>query len=116
MRYLSAQLAAYLEDELWLRNARHANDLARRLLQGLERHGMRCVQPVEANEVFAEFPAPLIAALRSQGFEFYEWPAPPGIELPVVRLVTAYDMQAGDVDGFINAIGAYCALNSGATR
>ena len=56
-RYLSAQLNACLEDGLWLRHARHANALATRLSQGLERHGIRRVQAVEANEVFAEFPA-----------------------------------------------------------
>jgi len=103
-RFLSAQLNACLEGGLWQRNARHANALATRLSQGLARHGLRCVQAVEANEVFVALPAPLIAALRSQGFEFYEWPAPPGIELPVVRLVTAYDMQAADIDGFLDAI------------
>ena len=106
LRYLSAQLNALLTDGLWLRHARHANALATRLAQGLGRHGIRSVQPVQANEVFAAMPAPLIARLRSQGFEFYEWPAP-GESLPVVRLVTAFDMASGDVDEFIAGVSAW---------
>jgi len=104
MRYLSAQLHAYLDDDLWLRCARTANDLARRLAAGLQGLGLRLCQPVEANEVFAEFPATLIAALREAGFEFHEWPAPPQASHPLVRLVTSYDMTGADVDGLLAAV------------
>jgi threonine aldolase len=106
MRFLSAQLTACLEHELWLRNARNANALATRLGQGLHQQGIRVLQPVEANEVFAAFPSSLIVALRAQGFEFYEWPTPPGLDSPVVRLVTAYDMVIGDVEALLAAIAA----------
>ena len=106
MRYLSAQLVACLENELWLRHARHANALAARLADGLRLRGLALLQPVQANEVFAALPEPLIAALHQQGFEFYQWPAPPGQSLPVVRLVTAYDMRATDIDALLAAIGA----------
>ena len=106
LRYLSAQLVACLEQDLWLRHARHANALATRLAQGLARHGLTPLQPVEANEVFVAMPARLIAALRAQGFQFYEWPAPPVAGQPVVRLVTAYDMAAADVDALIASIAA----------
>src|SRR6476659_9521993 len=60
LRYLSAQLNALLEEGLWLRHASHANALALRLSQGLARHGIRSVQPVEANEVFVAMPTDLI--------------------------------------------------------
>jgi len=103
-RFLSAQLTACLENGLWLRHARTANALATRLAQGLESRGFALVQPVDANEVFAAFPMPLITALRAQGFEFYEWPAPPGFGLPLVRLVTAFDMREADVDALLAAI------------
>ncbi len=69
-----------------------------------ERAAERLIQLVDANEVFAAFPAPLIAALRAQGFEFYEWPAPPGLNSPVVRLVTAFDMREADVDVLLAAV------------
>ncbi len=106
MRFLSAQLNACLENELWLRNGRHANSLASRLAKGLQQHGIPLAQQVEANEVFAAFPQSLIDALRAQGFEFYEWPAPAHRGLPIVRLVTAYDMDVGDVDALIASIAA----------
>jgi threonine aldolase len=106
MRFLSAQLTACLDNELWLRNARNANALAARLGQGLHQQGIRLLQRVEANEVFAAFPSSLIDALRAQGFEFYEWPMPPGLGSPVVRLVTAYDMVITDVDALLAAIAA----------
>jgi threonine aldolase len=104
LRYMSAQLCACFEDELWLRHGRNANTLATRLAQGLTQRGIRLVQAVEANEVFALMPVKIIAALRAQGFEFYEWPAPRIDNQPIVRLVTAYDMVPADIDALLAAI------------
>jgi threonine aldolase len=101
---MSAQLTALLEDDLWLRHGRHANALAARLAQGLRQRGIELVQPTEANEVFAVLPSTRIAALRAQGFEFYEWPAARPDRQPVVRLVTAYDMAESDVDALLAAM------------
>jgi len=106
LRYMSAQLAALLADDLWLRHGRHANALAARLAQGLQQRGVELVQPVEANEVFAVLPSQRVASLRAQGFEFYEWPAARPDRQPVVRLVTAYDMVEGDVDALLAALSA----------
>jgi threonine aldolase len=106
MRFLSAQLTACLDNGLWLRHGRHANALATRLAEGLQQRGIPLLQRVEANEVFAALPQTLIDTLRAQGFEFYEWPAPPHLGSPVVRLVTAYDMVAADVDALLAAIAA----------
>jgi len=105
LRYLSAQWVAYLENDLWLRHARQANALATRLAAGLSRRGIQLLQPVQANEVFAALPAAQVNGLRAAGFEFYEWPAPPDQLLPVVRLVTAYDMVDADVDALLQAMG-----------
>jgi threonine aldolase len=106
MRFLSAQLTACLENELWLRHARQANSMATRLAEGLKKQNLRLLQPVEANEVFAAFPQTLIDALRAQDFEFYEWPAPEGLGSPAVRLVTAYDMVGADIDALLAAVAA----------
>jgi len=104
MRFLSAQLLAYLDGGLWLRNARHANAMAQRLAAGLAPlAGVRLAQPVEANELFVELPAAMSAALRAAGFRFYDWPAPPGVGGAVVRLVTSYDMTAEEVDALVAA-------------
>jgi threonine aldolase len=104
MRFLSAQLEAYLADGLWLRNARHANEMAARLADGLRGiPGLRILYPVQANEVFLALPEQAIGALESQGFRFYRWETPEGEKGPVIRLVTAFDTQAGSVDAFITA-------------
>ncbi len=101
MRFLSVQLEAYLADGLWLRLARHANDMAGRLAGGLEGiEGVRLLHPVEANEVFAELPAAAIDGLLAEGFGFYRWG---GDEATAVRLVTAFDTAGADVDRFIQA-------------
>jgi threonine aldolase len=99
MRFLSAQLDAYLADGLWLRNARHANAMAARLSAGLAAlPGARLVHPTEANEVFVELPEPAIAALAAASFGFYRWGSGTSRTL---RLVTAFDTDAGNVDAFI---------------
>ncbi len=110
MRFLSAQLTAYLQDGLWLRNARHANAMATRLAEGLARlPGIRLAQPVEANELFVAMPDPVIEALLAEGFEFYRWTAPAGESGPVIRLVTAFCTLAEDVDGLLAAAGRCAA-------
>jgi threonine aldolase len=107
MRFLSAQLEAYLSDGLWLANARQANDMARRLAAGLSAlAGVRLVQPVEANEIFAVLPKAMIARLREKGYGFYDWPAPQGESEDCVRVVASFDMRDSDVDAFIAAAGS----------
>jgi len=99
MRFLSAQLEAYLTDELWLRNALHANDMARRLAGQLaELPGVSLVHPVEANEIFPILPAPMREGLRADGFQFYDWP---DAGTDAVRLICAFDTAASDVDAFV---------------
>ncbi|MFO1427579.1 MAG: low specificity L-threonine aldolase [Steroidobacteraceae bacterium] len=72
MRFVSAQLLAYLDGELWLRNARRANGLAREIGAAA---GSLLLHPVEANEVFIGTTPERIAALRAEGFLFYDWGA-----------------------------------------
>jgi threonine aldolase len=104
MRFCAAQLVAYLEDGLWLRNAAQANRMAARLAAGLETlPGVRLTQKVEANELFPVLPEPAIAALLRDGYEFYRWPAPEGTEGSVIRLVTAWNTAEADVDGLLGA-------------
>jgi threonine aldolase len=101
MRFLSAQLEAYLVDGLWLRNARHANRMAARLGSGLARQkAARLRHPVEANEVFVELPERVIRALDAQGFRFYRWGC---AEAACVRLVASFATREDEVDRFIAA-------------
>jgi threonine aldolase len=103
MRFLSAQLLAYLSDDLWLANARQANAMATALARGLrEVKGVRLLQSVDANELFVAMPEPLIAALEADGFKFYRWPYP-GFSEAAIRLVTSYATTGADVEAFTAA-------------
>ncbi len=97
MRYLSAQFLGLLEDELWLRNAGHANAMAARLADGLrDVPGVELWQAVDSNAVFVCLDPAHIA--RLQGVRsFYEWDA----SAHVVRWMTAFDTTEADVDGFV---------------
>jgi threonine aldolase len=99
MRFVSAQLEAYLKGERWLELARHANAMATRLSQGLQRLPQAAlVHPVEANEVFVELPPKIIADLRAAGFNFYDWTdGAPG----TIRLVLAFNTDPAHVDAFV---------------
>lgn len=102
MRFLSAQLEAYLADDLWLANARAANAAARRLGEGLTRAGLVLAAPVEANLVFPHVPPMRRDALRAQGFEFLDWPA---LGDDVIRLVCGFATPVAHVDALVTACG-----------
>lgn len=98
-RLLSAQLLAYLENDLWLANAAHANRMAARLAEGLTRlKGTRLLHPVEANEIFLALPGAAIAALAAAGVGFYRWGPE---ESATIRLVTAFDTAPAAVDRLV---------------
>ncbi len=74
MRFVSCQLAAYLEDERWLTWARQSNDLARQLASTLDDlDSVEILHPVEANMVIAGMPTNLVTHLRDNGMSFYDW-------------------------------------------
>jgi threonine aldolase len=104
LRFASAQLLAYFKDDLWLDNARHANDMASLLAQGLRNvAGVTLLQSVDANEVFAALPAAIVAALERQGFGFYRWPLCDPACGVAIRLVTSYATPRAHVDEFLAA-------------
>ena len=101
MRFISAQLDAYLADDRWLTQARTANALAGRLSEQLAAiAGVELAEPVEANEVFAFFPNALVKTLRKAGAKFYDWQeSRDGRTL--VRLVLSFLTPEEDVQRFI---------------
>jgi threonine aldolase len=104
LRYLSAQLNAYLKNGLWLENARHANAMATRMAQGLKAvPGARLLHPVDANELFVVLPEQTVSALEMQGFNFYRWPLHAAESGVTIRLVTSYATPSADVDEFLAA-------------
>jgi threonine aldolase len=103
LRFLSAQLLAYLQDGLWLDNARHANDMAARLARGFKSvAGATLLHPVQANELFVVLPEATVIALE-QHFKFYRWPLHAAESGLAIRLVTSYATLSADVDEFIAA-------------
>jgi threonine aldolase len=97
-RYAAAQILAMLEGDVWLRNARAANDAACAIGNAAGKE--RLVYPVEANEVFIKVSGQEAQRLREQGFDFYDWG--PG----EARLVTSWDSDPGAVEALAAAIGA----------
>ena len=104
MRFLSAQLDAYLTDDLWLGNARAANAAAHRLADGLTRLGIELAVPAQANLVFPKFAPTLTAALRRDGYEFLDWP---WLGDSVVRLVCGFSTPTSAVDQLLDKIKSY---------
>ena len=101
MRFVSAQLEAYLADGRWLEHAARANRLAARLAAGLSAvAGVAIATPVEANAVFAFLPDALAARLRQKGASFYDW-APPAGGRRLVRLVVSSLTPEEEVEKFL---------------
>lgn len=96
-RFLAAQLLAMLEDDLWLENARAANAAAQTIAGAAPD---RLMYPVQANEVFIRLTATEAAALRAQGFDFYDWGD------GAARLVTSWQHTEADVTPLAKAIAA----------
>ena len=94
-RYLAAQVLAMLEGGLWLANARAANAAAAEIASA---GGRRLLHPVEANEVFLRCTATERAALRAQGFGFYDWGP------DAARFVAAWDTTEKDARALARAI------------
>jgi threonine aldolase len=102
MRYVAAQFEALLAGDLWLRNAQHANRMAKLLQRELgDIPGLEIVYPVEANGLFVKLPQPAIVKLQERYF-FYIWDE----EQLVVRWMCSFDTTEEDVSEFANFVRA----------
>jgi threonine aldolase len=99
MRFIAAQFEAWLENDLWRRNAEHSNARARELVEGARKLGVEITQPVGANAVFARLEPRVAAALRRDYF-FYDWDA----SHHEVRWMTSFDTTEEDIAGFLAAL------------
>ena len=100
MRFISAQFSALLSNDLWLNNARHANQMARYLKEKLrDISQITITQPVQANAVFAILPPEYIEELQKKFF-FYVW----NEKTSEVRWMTSFDTTAEDIDLFVAEI------------
>ena len=101
MRFVSAQLDAYITNDVWIKNAKHANKMGKKLSDGLiSQPDINLSFPTEANEVFATFPKNKIEHLNSEGYTINEdeWDG------KAVRLVAAWNTKDNDVDEFLNIL------------
>jgi threonine aldolase len=112
MRFVSAQLLALLDGDLWLRNGGQANAMAARLRAGVEAgladgtiRDVAFTQRTQANGVFATLSRTAAERLR-EDYRFYDWDASRG----EVRWVCSFDTQPADIDAFVAAIGRATTL------
>ena len=101
MRYIAAQFTALLRDDLWRKNAVHANAMAELLAARVGAiEGVEIVYAVQANAVFARLPLDVIPVLQREFF-FYPWDAERG----EVRWMTSFDTDEANVEEFAALIG-----------
>ena len=101
MLFVSAQLDAYISNDVWLKNAKQANEMGKKLSDGLVKHNsIKLAYPTQANEVFAKFPREMIEHLNSLGYKMNE----DELDGQAVRLVAAWNTQNSDVESFLESI------------
>ncbi len=93
MRYLAAPWAGLLANDVWLKNARHANAAARRLARELDAD---LAFPCEASAVFLRLPEEKVAALHARGWHFYKF-----IEPDIYRLMCSWSVTDAQIDEFV---------------
>jgi threonine aldolase len=99
MRLMTAPWVGLIDSGAWLKNAWHANAMARRLWQGLSQvEGADLMAPVESNAVFVRMPARVAEGLRRKGWRFYPWG-------DGYRLMCAWDTAPETVDRFVGDCG-----------
>jgi threonine aldolase len=100
MRFISAQFLALLEGDLWLRNARHSNQMACLLYQAVRNlPEVEVMRPPQANAVFAIIPDKLTQRLQKR-FRFNTW----NVHTGEVRLMCSFDTTEADIETFIAAL------------
>lgn len=100
MRFVAAQWVGLLESGAWLRNARHANAMARLLVQQLQAFPqVQVLYPVQANAVFVRMPAEWSHAMHERGWHYYTI-------ADGERLMCSWDTQPEDVAEFIRDLKA----------
>jgi len=100
MRYLAVQFEAYFHNELWRKNAEHANTMATLLASELEKiPGITITQTVEANAVFVILPPDLLKKIRTR-YYFHVF----NEQLSEARLMCSFSMTEEDIMAFIQTL------------
>ncbi|MDB6146489.1 MAG: L-threonine aldolase [Spartobacteria bacterium] len=97
MRFLAAPWLALLTDDVWLRNARHANDAARKLAERLQSETkLEPLFPVESNAVFLRLSNRFVQDIQARGWNFYKF-----IEPDIYRLMCSWSSTEDEIDQFV---------------
>jgi threonine aldolase len=100
MRYIAAQFSAFLEDDLWKKNAAHANRMASKLYAAVrDIPGVEVSRKVESNAVFARIPSHIIPVLQEEFF-FYVWDE----DISEVRWMCSFDTEEADIESFASLL------------
>ena len=101
MRFVSAQLEAYISNDVWLRNARNANSMAKLLSEGFAKFPeIKLAYTTQSNEVFVHLPSSTINLLNAKGYNVSE----DELDGKSVRFVTAWNTVSDDIDKLISTI------------
>jgi threonine aldolase len=101
MRYVSAQLLAYIENDRWLKMAGHANRQAAKFAKAIENHAEASLEyPVQANEVFMKWTMEGFDKLKSRGIQFEVWPG----RNDLARFVFAHSTSDEETDILVNCM------------
>jgi len=93
MRFIAAPWLGLLKEDVWLQNARHANNAARELARRLRnKAGLENVFPVESNAVFVRLSEQLVADLHARGWRFYKFGEP-----DIYRLMCSWSTTDEDI-------------------
>ena len=104
MRFLAAQWLGLLNGDVWLRNARHANEMARELAQRLKNEaGLEKVYPVESNAVFVQLDDQLVRDLHARGWRFYKF-----VDPDIYRLMCSWSTTSEEI---AELVGDFVAIN-----
>lgn len=100
MRFISAQFTALLKDNVWEKNARHANEMAQYLGSKLASiPEIKISQKIETNGIWAIIPKGLAEKMQQAQF-FYPWEE----SKDEYRIMTAFDTSKEEIDLFIEAV------------
>ena len=101
MRYVSAQLLAYIKDDQWLKMAQHANGQAAKFARAVEAHPQAKLEfPVEGNEVFVRWSAKGFKELEAKGIDFLMWPGADDL----ARFVFGHSTSDAEVEELVVAL------------
>lgn len=101
-RAVTVQFVELFKDNLYLENAKHANDMAQKLAAGIKECGYRFLNEPVANQIFPIFSNAVIEKLEKK-FGFYVW-SKVDEKNSTIRLVTSWATKESVVDEFLTEL------------